>query len=195
MENVFLWCVNDGDVFVVIGFVENVKYYVKRCNKVVGNCVCVDVENNYLRWNFNGKIYEEVVCLKGGNVRGEYCELFSIVKEVKDVRKVSKGVILRNGNEFGNNFNFSEGVIVLKRCNKIVFLSCINEVDENFVLFLCGLKEGVNDIERFEKDVDLSNVDDSGENFGLVKEVKYVKILKCGLFFSFVGDLVCMVFD
>ena len=187
--------VNDGDVPAAAGSVENVKYHVKRRNKVVGNYVRADAENNHPRRNFNGKTHEEVVRLKGGNVRGEHCESFSTVKEVKDARKASKVVTPRNGNDFGNNFNPSEGVTVLKRRNKIVSSSCTNEVDENLVSSSCGLKEGVNDIERLEKDVDSSNVDDSGENPGSVKEVKHVKILKRGPSSSSVGDSVCMVLD
>ena len=191
MENAPSRRVNDGEVTAPrAGSVENVKYYVKRRNKVVGNCVRVDVENNLSRRIPNSKTHEEVVPSRVGNVRGDNTD-----KEVKDVRKASKVVTPRSGNDLGNNFQPSEGVRILKRRNKIVSSSCTNEVDESLVSSSCSLKEGVDDIERPEKVVDSRNVDDSGENPGAVKEAKHVKILKRGQSSSSVGDSVCIVLD
>ena len=188
--------VNDVEVPAATGSVENTKYYVKRRNKVVGNCVRVDAENNHPRRNHNSKTHEEVVRSRGGNVRDEHCESFSTVKEVKDVRKASKVVTPRDGNDLGNNSTPSEGGTVLKQRNKIVSSSGTNEVDKNLMSSSCSLKEGVNDIERhIDKVVDSRNVDDSGENPGTVEEVKHVKILKRGPSSSSAGDSVCMVLD
>ena len=182
--------VNDGEVTPAASAVENAKYYVKRRNKVVGNCVRVDAENNLSRRILHRKTHEEVVASRGGNVRGD-----STVKEVNDVRKASKVVTPRNGNDLGNNSKPSGGVRILKRCNKTVSSSCTNEVYESLVSSSCSLKEGVNDIERLEKVVDSRNGDDSGENPGTVKQVNHVKIVKRGQSSSSVGDSVCMVLD
>lgn len=191
MENAPSQRVNDSEVPATrAGSVENVKYYIKKRNKVVGNCVRVDVEKNPSGRILHSKTHEEVVPLRVGNVRDD-----STVKEVKDVRKASKVVTPRTGNDLGNNFQPSEGVRILKRRNKIVSSSCTNEVYESLVSSSCSLKEGVNDIERPEKVVDSRNVDDSGENPGTVKEVKHLKILKRGQSSSSVGDSVSMVLD
>ena len=150
MENAPSQRVNDSEVPATrAGSVENVKYYIKKRNNVVGNCVRVDVEKNPSGRILHSKTHEEVAPSRVGNVRGD-----STVKEVKDVRKASKVVTPRSSNDLGNNFQPSEGVRILKRRNKIVSSSCTNEVDESLVSSSCRLKEGVNDIERPEKDVD-----------------------------------------
>ena len=197
--------VNDGEVPAAAGSVENVKFYVKRRNKGVGNCGRVDSENNLSRRILNSndtpelsssagqvevsKTHEEVVLSRGGNARDESLESSSAVQEGNKV------VTPRKANDLGKNSNPSEAVRVLKRRNKIVSSSCANEESENPEPLNNGLKEGVNDIKRLEKVVDSRNVDDTGENPGTVKEVKHVRILKRGPPSSPVGNSICMVFD
>ena len=202
--------VNDGEVPASAGSVENVKHYVKKRNKVVGNCARIDSENNLSRKILNSnelsstggqvhvrnaKTHDETVPSRAGSVRVEHTESSCTVEDTKAVKKASKVVTQRKASDLGKNSHASEGVKVLKRRNKLVSSSCVNEEGENSDPSSCSLKEGVNDRKRLEKVVDSKNAKDIGEDSSKIKEIKHVKILKRGQYSSPVGNSVCMVLD
>ena len=201
--------VNDGEISVAAGSVENVKYYVKKRNKVVGNCARIDSEHNPSRRILNSndtpelsstaglvrnaETHEELVASRDGSVKVKHPG--PSVKDTKAVMKANKVVTRGKANDLSTNSHPSEGGKVLKRRNKIVSSSCANEEGEKSDPSSCSLNEGVKDRKRLEKVVNSRNVDDTGENPGKIKDFKQVQILKRGPSSSPVGSSVCMVLD